>query len=78
VLLNAAPQGAELGSANMSEERMLSVNEFAAETGWGTDTIRGRIRAGLIKAFKLPQLNPGGNDYYRIPWSERDKWRRGN
>lgn len=65
----------------MSEARMLSVKEFAAETGWSTDTIRRRIRRGFIKAFKLPSLrstggDSGGNEYFRIPPEELKKWRK--
>jgi hypothetical protein len=40
-----------------SFEKMYSVKEVAAITGWSSDTIRRRIDAGIIKAKTLPPVS---------------------
>jgi hypothetical protein len=55
-------------------EKMYSVKEAAAISGWSVDSIRRRCDAGLVKSVELPPL-PGKklNRKYiprRIPGSE--------
>jgi len=61
-----------------SNGKMYSVKEFAALTGWSPDSIRRRIRAGLILAFKLPSLAKARKRVYecfRIPETELGRWK---
>lgn len=59
-----------------SNEKMLTVGEFAKKSGWSVDVVRRAIKAKQIQAFKLPRIQEQGKreyNCYRIP--ERELWR---
>lgn len=54
-------------------ERWLSVKEVSALLGFSCDTVRRRIRKGLLKAMKLPSISTNRRRAYecfRIAYSE--------
>jgi excisionase family DNA binding protein len=46
--------------------RWYTVKEVAAILGYDEMTIRRRIEAGKIRAFRLPKSRNGTNQYYRV------------
>jgi len=64
-----------------SEEKWYRVKEVAARYGVSCDTIKRRIKAGALKAMKLPRVSPKRKRCYvvwLIPGSALDNFERGN
>jgi excisionase family DNA binding protein len=64
-----------------SNEKWYSVKEVAARYGVSCDTIRRRIKRGILRALKLPSLSSKRKRIYecfRIAESELDRFTRVN